>query len=132
MQHSRLTFTFKPLMALLAISHLLLLYPHHHLMLLVVFLSASSSSHASFKVLQWNAGGLRARSTKLLHTIWSHPVDLICIQKSNLKSFSSFQMLEFSTLQSDCTHSRSGNLSPDATHTSGGVINFVRQGLSFL
>ena len=33
--------------------------------------------------------------------------------------------------QSDRTHSRSGVLSRDATHASGGVIIFVRQGLSF-
>ena len=37
----------------------------------------------------------------------------------------------FSALRSDRTHSRSGILSPDATHASGGVIIFVRQGLSF-
>ena len=38
----------------------------------------------SLWVLQWNAGGLRARSTKLLHFLSFHPVDLICIQKSHL------------------------------------------------
>ena len=37
----------------------------------------------------------------------------------------------FSALRSDRTHSRSGILSPDITHTSGGVIIFVGQGLSF-
>ena len=37
----------------------------------------------------------------------------------------------FSALRSDHTHSRSGILSPDATHASGGVVIFVRQGLSF-
>ena len=35
------------------------------------------------------------------------------------------------SLRSDCTHSRSGILSSDATHASGGVVIFVRQGLSF-
>ena len=40
----------------------------------------------SLRVLQWNAGGLRARSTKL-HFLSSHPVDLICIQESNLTRF---------------------------------------------
>ena len=34
-------------------------------------------------------------------------------------------------LRSDRTHSRSGILSRDATHASGGVIIFVRQSLSF-
>ena len=45
-------------------------------------LSASSSPLDSLRVLQWNAGGLLARSTELLHFLSSHPVDLICIQKS--------------------------------------------------
>ena len=34
-------------------------------------------------------------------------------------------------LDSDRTHSRSGILSPNATHASGGIVIFVRQGLSF-
>ena len=37
----------------------------------------------------------------------------------------------FSALPSDRTHSWSGILSPDNMHTSGGVVIFVRQGLSF-
>ena len=37
----------------------------------------------------------------------------------------------FSALRFDRTHSRSGILSPDATHASDGVIIFVGQGLSF-
>ena len=47
----------------------------------------------SFRALQWNAGGLQARSTELLHFFSSHPVDLICIQESNLNSSSSFRIL---------------------------------------
>ena len=35
------------------------------------------------------------------------------------------------SLRSDRTHSRSGILSRDATHASGGVVIFVKQGLSF-
>ena len=58
-------------------------------------------------------------------------VDLICIQESNLSSSSSFRIPGFSALRSDRTHSRSGILSPDAMHASGGVVIFVRQGLSF-
>ena len=61
----------------------------------------------SLRVLQWNAGGLRARSTELLHSLSSHLVDLVCIQESKLKSSSSFQIPGFSTLQSNRTHSRS-------------------------
>ena len=36
----------------------------------------ASSPPDSLRVLQWNAGGLRARSTELLHFLSSHPVDL--------------------------------------------------------
>ena len=90
-----------------------------------------SLSPDSLRVLQWNAGGLRARSIELLHFLLSHSVDLICIQESNLNSSSSFRIPGFSALRSDCTHSRSGILFCDATHASGGVIIIVRQGLSF-
>ena len=92
---------------------------------------ASSLPPDSLRVLQWNAGGLRARSTKLLHFLSSHPVDLICIQESNLNSSYSFQIPGFSALHSDHTHSRSGILSSDTTHASGSIVIFVRQGLSF-
>ena len=82
-------------------------------------------------LLQCNDAGLRARSTELLHFLSSHPVDLICIQESNLNSSSSFRIPGFSALRSDRTHSRSGILSSDTTQASGGVVIFVRQGLSF-
>ena len=91
----------------------------------------SSPPPDSLRVLQWNAGGLRARITELLHFLSSYPVDLICIQESNLNSSSSFRIPGFSALCSDRTHSRSGILSFDTTHASGGVVIFVRQGLSF-
>ena len=68
----------------------------------------SSSLPDSRRVLQWNAGGLRARSTKLLHFISYHPVDLICIQESNLNLSSSFRIPGFSALRPDHIHSRSG------------------------
>ena len=70
-------------------------------------------------------------STKLLHFLSSHPVNLICIQESNLNSFPSFRIPGFSALRYDRTHSRSGIFSSDTTHASGGVVIFVRQGLSF-
>ena len=92
---------------------------------------ASTIPPDSLRVLQWNAGGLRARSTELLHFLSSHPIDLICIQESNLNSSSSFRIPGFSALRSDRTHSQSGIFSPDATHASGGVVIFVRQSLSF-
>ena len=91
----------------------------------------ASTPPDSLRVLQWNAGGLRARSTELLHFLSSHPVDLICIQESNLNSSSSFRIPGFSALRCDRTHSQSGILSSDTTHAGGGVVIFVRQRLSF-
>ena len=93
--------------------------------------SPASTPPESLRVLQWNAGGHRAKSTELLHFLSSHPVDLICIQESNLNCSSFFQIPGFSALRSDRTHSRSGILSSDTTHASGGVVIFVRQDLSF-
>ena len=90
----------------------------------------SAPPASSLRVLQWNAGDLRARSTKLLHFLLSHPVDLICIQESNLNSSYSFWIPGFTALRSDRTYSRSGILSSDTTHASGGIVIFVRQGLS--
>ena len=87
---------------------------------------ASSSLPNSLRVLQWNAGGLRARSTKLLHFISSHPVDFICIQKSTLNLHSFFRIPGFSALRSDGTHFRSVIFSTNVTDASGGVIILVR------
>ena len=86
----------------------------------------------SLRVLQWNAGGLRARSTKLLHFISSHLIDLICIQESltHLPLSGSLDSVLCDLSLCDRAHSHSGILSPDTTHASGGVIIFVRQGLS--
>ena len=98
---------------------------------LFFYVSFLLSPDDSLRVLQWHAGGLRARSTEVLHFLSSHPVDLICIQESNLNSYSSFRIPGFSALRSDRTHSRYGTLSHDATHASGGVIIFIRQGSSF-
>ena len=53
------------------------------------------------------------------------------IQESNLNLSSSFQIPGFSALRSHGTHSGSGIFSTDVTDASGGVIIFVKQGLSF-
>ena len=125
MLHSRVTPVSKPPIPHRPILYLLPLLPHHRPSLLPPL------PPDSLRVLQWNAGGLRARSTELLHFLSSHPVDLICIQECNLNSSFSFRIPGFSALRSDRTHSWSGILSPDTTHASGGVVIFVRQGLSF-
>ena len=85
----------------------------------------------SLRVFQWTAEDLQARSTKLLYFISSHPVDLIYLQESNLNLSSFFQIAGFSALRSDGTHSRSGIFSRRFADASGGVIIFVKQGLSF-
>ena len=132
MLHSLPTLVSKPLIPHLPILYLIPLPPHHYPSLLDVLLHLLSPLPPdSLRVLQWNAGGLQARSTELLHFLLSHPVDLICIQESNLNSSSSFQIPGFSALHSDNTHSRSGILSPDDAHASDGVVIFVKQGLSF-
>ena len=121
MLYSRPTLVSKPLIPHLPIIYLLPLPSHHCPLLLAILLHLLPSLFPSdsLRVLQWNAGGLRARSTELLHFILSHPVDLICIQESNLNSSSSFRIPGFSSLRCDRTHSRSGILS-DTTHASGG------------
>ena len=126
------TLVSKPLISLLPILYFLPLLSHHCPLLLAVLLRLLPPLPPDFlRVLQWNAGGLQARSTELLHFLLSHPIDLICIQESNLDLSSSFRIPEFSALHSDCTHSQSGILYRDATHTSEDVIIFVEQGLSF-
>ena len=117
MQHSRPTLAFKPLICFCPFCFFSL-----------CSLTTASCSWLSFyascflflpyslRLLQWNAGGLRAKSTELLHFLSSHPVDLIFIRESNLNSSSSFRIPGFSALRSDCTHSRSGILSRGATH----------------
>ena len=124
MQHSHPTLTFKLLILFPPILYLLPLHPHHRLMLLAVslYLLLSLPLPNSLRVLQWNAGGLRARIIKLIHSISSHPVDLIYIQESNLNLSSSFRIPGFSALQSHGTHFRSGIFSTDITDASGGVI----------
>ena len=133
MQRLHATLIFKPLIVFPPTLYLLPLHPHDCLMLLAVslYLLLSLPLPNSLRVFQWNAGGLRARSTKLLHFISSHPVEFIYIQESNLNSSSSFQIPGFSALQSHGTHSRFGIFSTDVADVSGGVIIFVKQGLSF-
>ena len=133
MQHSHPTLIFKPLILFPPISYRPSLHPHPRHMLLAVslYLLLPLPLSNSLRVFQWNAGGLQAWSTKLLHFILCHPVDLIYIQESNRNLCSSFQIPGFSALRSHGTHSRFGIFSTDVADASGGVIIFVKQGLSF-
>ena len=78
-----------------------------------------------------NAGDLRAKTTKLLHFILSHPLDLICIQESNLNSSFFFPIPVFSALQSDpLTPGLAFSLLMPRTLATASSF-FVRKGLSF-
>ena len=101
MQHSHPTLAFKLLILFPPTLHLLSLHTHYRLMLLAVslYLLLPLPLPNSFRVLQWNDGGLRARTAELLHFISSHLVDLICIQKSNVNLSSSFWIPGFSALR---------------------------------
>ena len=91
MLYFRLTLVSKPLIPQLPFLYLFPLLPHHRPLLLAILLRLLPPLPPdSLRVLQWNAGVLRARSTEQLHFLSSHPVDLICIQESNLNSSSSF------------------------------------------
>ena len=98
MQHSRPILTFKSLISFLSILSLLCLFfaplPPPLVSGCPSTPPASSPPPDSLRVLQWNAGGLRARSTELLHFLSSHLVDLICDQEFNLNSSSSFGFLD--------------------------------------
>ena len=100
MQHFHPTLAFKPLIPFL---------PTLYLLSLCTFTTVSCSwlflytfcfliPPDSIWVFQWITGDLQAKSTKLLHFISSHLVDLICIQESNFNSFSSFRIPGFSAL----------------------------------
>ena len=85
MQHFRPTLAFKPFILLSPISHLFPLHLHHRLMLLAVFLYLQLPLPPdSLRVLQWNAGGLHARRTELLHLSRL----TLLIQESNVNSSS--------------------------------------------
>ena len=94
MQHLHPTLIFKLLIPIPPTLYLLPLHPHHRLMLLTVslYLLLLLPFPNSLRVFQWNAGGLQARRTKLLHFISSHPVHLMYIQESNLNLSSYFQI----------------------------------------
>ena len=134
MQHSRPTLAFKPLILRLIILFLLPLVPHHRLLFLAVLLRLLLPllplTPSGFFI------GMLAISEPGAMNYYiffrPNPVHLICIQESNINLSAFFRIPGFSALRSDRIHSRSGILSPDATHASGGVIIFVRQGLSFI
>ena len=89
--HSRLQTSYPPTL------YLLPLHPYHRHMFLAVslYLLFLLPLPDSLRVFQWNAGDLEARSTGLQHFLSSHPVYLICIQKSNLNASFFLRPLDF-------------------------------------
>ena len=133
MLHSRHTLVSKLLIPHLPILYLLPLSPHNRPLLLAVLLrllpplpplTLLGFFNAMLEILEPGALNYFTFSRPILSTFSA-------FRESNLNSSSSFRIPRFSALRSDCTHSRSGILFPDATHASGGGVTFVRQGLSF-
>ena len=93
MQRSQPTLANKHTTFIPPTSYLLPLYPPRPFMLLAVLLHLLLPFHPpnSLRVLQWNAGGRKARNAELFHFISLYLVDLN-IQKSNLNSSSSFHI----------------------------------------
>ena len=131
MQHSHSTHVFKPLIPLPPTLYLL---PCTLLIASYSWLFFCTSCFLfppdSLNVLQWNAGGLRARSTELFHFVSPHSLNLFVSKNLTLTHFSLSRSLD-SLLSKLIAPTGSGILSLDVTHASGGIITFVRQGLSF-
>ena len=112
--------------------YLLPVYPYHRLMMLAVslyilltlFLYSSGFFNGMLEVSKPAALNYYTLFRLILF-------NFVFIQESNPNSSSSLRIPVFSALRSDRTHSRSGILSPDTMHASGGVIIFVRQSFSF-
>ena len=86
----------------------------------------ASSTH-SLRVIQWK---FKIFDPEALDFISIHPLDVICIQESNLDSFLFFRIPE-NSLQSDRTHYRSGISSLNNPLANCDVIIFVRHKISF-
>ena len=129
MLHSRPTLIFKPLIFNLPILYLLSLPPHHRPLPLAAFLRLHPFLPPdSLRALQWNAKGLEPEALNYFTSFRRIPLTLSVSRNPPLTLL---PLSGFSALRSDRTHSQSGILSRDATHASGSVIIFVRQGLSF-
>ena len=121
MLHSRPTLVFKLLIRRRPIVYVLPLPPHHRPLFLAVLLRLLPS------LLGFSSGMLEVLDPEALNYFTFFRRILLTLSASRNPILTHLP----DSLRSDRTHSRSGILSPDATHTSGGVIIFVKQGLSF-
>ena len=131
MLHSCITPISKPPIPHLLILYLFPLLLHHRSLLLAIFLcflppllplTLSGFFNGMLEVFEPGA---------LNYFIFYRPIQSILSAFRNPILTPSFRIPGFSALRSDHTHSRSGILSPGTMHASGGIIIFVRQGLSF-
>ena len=126
MLHSRLTLVFKP-----PIPHLPILYllPHQRPLLLAVLLRLLPPPPLTLSGF-FNGMLEVSEPGALSYFTFSRPI-LLTLSASRNPIITHFSLSGFPALRSDRTHSRSGILSRDTTHASGGVVIFVKQGLSF-
>ena len=105
----------------------------NHRPLLLAFLLCLLSPLPPLTLLVFFNGMVEVFEPRALnYSTFFHPILLTSSAFRNpILTHSSFRIPGFSALGSDRTHSRSGILSSDTTHASGGVVIFVRLGLSF-
>ena len=132
MQHSHPILAFKPLIPLLPTLYLLPLHPYHRLMLLAVFLHLLLPLPPDYSsgFSQWNARVFMPRALNF-YTLF-HLIPLTLFVSRNLTLIHLPLCGSLDSLLGDliAPTPRPGILSPDAMHTGGSAIIFVRQGLS--
>ena len=130
MPHSRPTLVSKPLIPHLPILYFLPLPPHLRPLLLAAILRLLSPLLRLILSGFFN-GMLEVFEPGALNYFTFFPPILSTLCAFRNLILTPLPLSGFSALRSNRTHSRSGILSPDAAHASGGVFIFVRQGLSF-
>ena len=128
--HSCPTLVSIPLIPNLPIIHLLPL-PLHHLPLAPGCPSAPPASSPTLTPSGFFNGMLEVFEQGALNYSTLFCPILSTSSASRNPFLNHLPLFRFSALCSDRTHSRSDILSRDTTHASGGVVIFVRQGLSF-
>ena len=131
MPHSRPTLVSKPLIPHPPILYLLSLPPFYIRPLLLAALLRPLPPLLPLTLSGFFNGMLEFFEQEALNYFtFSRPI-LSTLSVSKNPILTHLLLSGFSALRFDRTHSRSGILSPDATHASGDVVIFVRQCLSF-
>ena len=90
----------------------------------------SSPSRNNFRILQWNANGIRPRRTELIQFLSHNQYDLIFIQESHLSSDSTFCIPGYKNLQKNRSTTRRGATNSTG-NLEGGVLILVKNGLTY-